>query len=99
MINRLRPNLVLGEIEAFAEDFIESAECSGVQMRFTNICYRCNLINVNQETADVTDATFDTLSSRRRVKEGVKFGMYVAIQKGQGQKIAKGNEVELTLGF
>ncbi len=98
-INRFRPNIVLGGTDAFAEDFVESASSGGVELRFTNICYRCTLTNVNQETAEVTDTTFDTLSSRRKVKEGVKFGNYAAVEKGLGLRIDKGAEIDLAYGF
>lgn len=57
------------------------AQSGAVELRFTNLCYRCNLINVDQASAEVTHATFDTLASRRRTKEGVKSGNHAVIQK------------------
>jgi uncharacterized protein len=105
-MNRFRPNVVLGDIEAFDEDYVETLTVDGVVLRFVKPCARCPITTVDQARGDV-DARWpheplDTLATYRanpRVDGGLTFGQNAIVVEGAGQRLRVGAPVDVELSF
>lgn len=98
-VNRFRPNIVLKGPQAFDEDYFTELACDDVKLRFIDLCYRCNLTTIDQQTAEFGQEPLNTLSAYRKVKEGVKFGNYAAVKSGVGRLIHLGQELQAEYNF
>ncbi len=76
MLN-FRPNLVVDGYDAFAEDDWKTIQVGSVVFDLVKACSRCVLTTVNPNTGVKSDKgqPLKTLSSYRRTKMGVVFGM------------------------
>lgn len=82
-MNRFRPNIVIKNAEAFAEDTWQNVRIGQVQFRAAKPCARCIVVNINQESAEKNLEPLKTLSTFRKREKGVIFGMYlVAVTTG-----------------
>lgn len=72
---RFRPNLVVSDCEAFAEDGFERVTIGGVSMRGVKRCERCVVTTIDQETALSGKEPLRTLAQFRKQDGKVWFGM------------------------
>ena len=81
MMNRFRPNIVFSEGEPFEEDNWQKVQIGKVQLKITHRCVRCNVPNINQETAKIEKEPNRTLASFRRFNNAIYVGVNAVWQK------------------
>jgi hypothetical protein len=94
-MNRFRPNLVLADVPAYAEDGLRELEFGALRLRIVKPCVRCSITTTDQATAAVTSAEpLRTLKSYRfdRGLMGVTFGQNAIVVDGAGGLLAVGME-------
>ena len=82
-MNRFRPNIVLGGVEAYAEDVLQEIEAEGVRLRPVKPCTRCVITTTDQATG-LRDGD-EPLQTLRRYKydaalHGVVFGQNMVMR-------------------
>nr|XP_057933540.1 mitochondrial amidoxime-reducing component 1 [Doryrhamphus excisus] len=89
-VERFRPNIVIGDCEAFAEDSWEEIQIGSVRLRRAMSCGRCVLTTVDPETGIITrKEPLETLKSYRLCKPDEKhiyksaplFGQLLCVEK------------------
>lgn len=92
---RFRPNLVVRNTEAFAEDQWKLIRIGGVEFEIAKPCERCVMITLDPQNAekDRMQEPLRTLAKFRKFPEGVLFGQNI-IAKSYGQ-IQLGMPVEI----
>ena len=104
-IERFRPNIVLGGVEAHDEDrlgLLEIAAAEAVQLRPVKPCGRCPIPNIDPVTAASTPTVGDILQTYRRddrVNGAVTFGMNAIVVQGDGQTLRVGQAVSADYVF
>lgn len=73
-MDRFRPNIIIACEVAYLEDQIALMQIRDVVFQGMSQCARCNIINTNQETAEVDDEPFRVLRSFRNTEKGPVFG-------------------------
>lgn len=94
-MNRFRPNIVLGDCEAYAEDHMRIICIDDVVLRGGTLCVRCPVTMTDQDTAERGKEPLRTLATYRRnpLGRGVIFGRNFdhttlgAIQVGQEVRV------------
>ena len=81
-MNRFRPNLVLGGVEAYAEDVLQEIEAEGLRLRRVKPCTRCVITTTDQATGRRDGE--EPLQTLRRYKydaalQGVVFGQNMVL--------------------
>jgi len=102
-----RPNIVLaesvllapGQERPWAEDTWQSMRIGGAQGAFFDFlggCRRCQMVCVDQDTAQKNAEPFVTLAKTRRHEGRVLFGVHTALcdRAGQSRTISIGDQVE-----
>jgi uncharacterized protein YcbX len=90
-VNRFRPNIVLGDVPAFAEDRIHELDWDGVRLRLVKPCTRCAITTTDQSTGErQSDEPLRTLRSFRFSKKpmGVLFGQNAILLAGAGRELS-----------
>ncbi|BEU95571.1 MOSC N-terminal beta barrel domain-containing protein [Acidovorax sp. DW039] len=105
-VERFRPNVVLGGVEAHDEDRIEGVrlEVEGheVELRHVKPCARCPIPNIDPATAESHPAVSDALSAYRadrRLDGAITFGMNAIVAKGAGQVLRVGQRFGANFRF
>lgn len=100
-VNRFRPNVVVSGLKAYEEDYLANLKIGGSQLRFVDLCFRCNLTTIDQNTAQFGEEPLKTLMSYRvdQKNSGVKFGAYFAVEDAQPGRLRVGDEVEISWSF
>lgn len=105
-ITRFRPNIIVRGTKAWDEDSwktlrIQSpSETKDLVLDVTQRCARCQVPNVDSETAEKHKTQpWDTLMKYRRIDEGIKykpcFGM-LCVPRGAGGNVEVGMQMEVT---
>ncbi|KAF2690118.1 MOSC-domain-containing protein [Lentithecium fluviatile CBS 122367] len=109
-VRRFRPNILVKSDKPWDEDRWKTLRISskpgsdskegGITLDVTQRCARCQVPNVDPETAEKHKRQpWDTLMKYRRVDEGIKFkpcfGM-LCVPRGEGGKISVGMKLEVT---
>jgi len=95
LMDRFRPNLVLTDCEAHAEDGLKIFAIGEVEFKGVKPCARCTVVTINQQNAQQGSEPLKTLSTYRKVNNKVLFGQNVlCLQQG---KIKVNQIVETTL--
>jgi uncharacterized protein len=91
-MERFRPNLVLGGLQAWAEDRIDSLTVGDVTLRLVKPCVRCTIPSVDQRTGMRALDPTPALREFRLDKalHGVTFGENAVIVTGQGLEVRRG---------
>ena len=76
-VERFRPNLVVGEVESYAEDNWHKIKINDITFRVVKPCSRCAITTVNPETGIKGDEPLLTLAKYRRKGNKVFFGQNV----------------------
>ena len=105
-LDRFRPNLVLGGIDAHGEDHLDEiafATAEGpVRLKLVKPCVRCSIPDVDPATGATGHAVADVLAgyrADRRMNGRLTFAMNAIIVEGFGCTLAVGMEGEATLAF
>lgn len=105
-MNRFRPNLVIGDLPAFEEDFAESytldSSANKIVLKPVKPCARCPMPSVDQATGIIGPDPMDILSTYRanpKVDGGITFGMNAILLTGAGSTVRVGQQVEVNLAF
>ena len=100
-VERFRPNVVLGGVDAHDEDRIDGVhiavgqgdEADTAELRHVKPCARCPIPNIDPATAQSSPAVSDTLSTYRsdkRLDGAITFGMNAVVARGAGQLLRVG---------
>lgn len=101
-MNRFRPNIVIGDIDAFEEDYAESIRIGNAVLKPVKPCARCPIPSVDQATGHIGPDPIDILRTYRvnpKVNDGITFGMNAILLEGEGQVVRVGQEVDIALAF
>ena len=100
-MNRFRPNVVLGDCEAYDEDHVDQIAAGPVQMKLVKPCTRCQITTTDQETAERGSEPLSTLATYRmdRALDGVAFGVNAIVTAGFESTLRAGTPVQCTLRF
>ena len=82
-VERFRPNLVVSDVAAYAEDQWRSVKINDITFRVVKPCSRCAITTVNPETGSKGTEPLQTLAKYRREGNKVFFGQNV-IHDSQG---------------
>jgi uncharacterized protein YcbX len=103
---RLRPNLVLGGLDAHGEDHLDEIRFDTpegpVVLKLVKPCGRCSIPDVDPATGERGHAVGDTLASYRadaRLDGAVSFGMNAVIVEGVERTLRVGLRGDATLRF
>lgn len=92
-MSRFRPNIVVDNVAAHAEDGWEEFQTGGITFKFVALCGRCKLTTVDPLTGEGGDEPLKTMTSYRRKERGIMFGGYYAhLQEG---RIRRGDPLSL----
>lgn len=86
-MDRFRPNLVLRNCPAFAEDALTGFRIGGVSFRSAGPCARCAIITTDQATGERTPEILSTLAEFRRdarQPSHVNFGIHAVVTSAAG---------------
>lgn len=88
-MQRFRPNLVLGGLQAFDEDHLQElevrTEAGPLRLRLVKPCVRCAIPNVDPATGRVAQepgATLATYRADARMQGGITFGVNAIVVEG-----------------
>jgi uncharacterized protein YcbX len=107
-MNRFRPNIVIGDLPAFEEDFAETCSLESstgkdkIVLKPVKPCARCPMPSVDQSTGTFGPDPMDILRSYRanpKVDGGITFGMNAILLEGAGNIVRVGQAVEVNLAF
>ncbi|WP_434663595.1 MOSC N-terminal beta barrel domain-containing protein [Paraburkholderia sp. A3BS-1L] len=107
-MSRFRPNIVVDDVDAFDEDFIDtlSIEGGGIVLRFAKPCARCPITTIDQRTGERDGEwpaePLDTLAAFRadpRVDGGLTFGQNAMVIAGAGERVAVGARAQWEYRF
>ncbi|WP_175939605.1 MOSC N-terminal beta barrel domain-containing protein [Caballeronia sp. BCC1704] len=108
--NRFRPNLVIGGLDAYEEDFVEDmlirADGRDVQLRLVKLCTRCPVPTIDQSTGaphpDWPHEPLDTMSTYRASAQHdgkLTFGKNAMVLEGEGAMLETGQAVDAQIAF
>lgn len=106
-MERFRPNLVLGGVDAHAEDWLDllhidtGAPC-GVQLQATKPCVRCPIPNIDPGSAERGTQVGEALFRYRRdarMDGALTFGMNAIVRAGVGQVLRVGQRLGANYRF
>jgi uncharacterized protein YcbX len=92
-MNRFRPNLVVRNCSAFAEDRWKRVRIGGVEMAIVKPCARCAVTTIDKQTLERSKEPLRTLATFRKHPLGAIFGQNV-IPLGEGM-LETGMPVEI----
>lgn len=103
-MNRFRPNIVIGELPAFEEDFAESytLNTGSIVLQPAKPCVRCTVPSVDQTTGTLGADPIDVLCTYRanpKLDDGITFGMNAILLEGAGSVIRVSQQIEVNLAF
>ena len=101
-MNRFRPNVVIGGIDAYEEDYTETFQLGAAVLKPVKPCPRCPMPSVDQATGEFGPDPLDILQSYRAKPEldgALCFGMNAILTAGNGQLVRVGQEIEVELAF
>lgn len=101
-MNRFRPNIVLGDIPPFEEEYAESYRIGDALLKPVKPCPRCPMPSIDQSTGEFGPDPLDILQTYRvnpRVDNRVTFGINTILLEGEGQVVRVGQSVEIELAF
>jgi uncharacterized protein len=101
-MDRFRPNIVIGGVDAFEEDYAATITIGELILKPVKPCPRCPIPSVDQASGQVGPDPLDILRTYRvnaKVNGGITFGMNTVVQSGAGTRLHVGQAVDLILDF
>lgn len=101
-MNRFRPNIVIGGVDAFEEDVAGSIRLGGARVKPVKPCTRCSIPSVDQSTGQTGPDPLDILQGYRaspKLDGAVTFGMNAIVLEGEGEVLRVGQEAVIDLAF
>lgn len=101
-MNRFRPNLVIGEIGAFEEDYADFLQFGATTLKPVKPCSRCPIPSVDQATGEIGPDPLDVMQGYRAKPEldgALCFGMNAIVTAGGDEPLVVGQEVGFELAF
>ena len=100
-MNRFRPNIVLGGVGPYEEDYMESLAGGGVLFKPVKPCPRCPIPSIEQSTGVPGPDPLDILAQYRSDERtgGVIFGQNIVVLQGQGSVLKVGQSFEPEWNF
>lgn len=101
-MNRFRPNLVIGGLQAYEEDHLATLTAGNVTLRIVKPCTRCAITTTDQHTGARADEPLRTLATYRsdpRMGGGITFGQNAIITRGFGETLREGMAFEAGWNF
>ena len=101
-MNRFRPNIVIGGIEAYEEDLAAALDFGDARLKPVKPCARCTIPSVDQASGVRGPDPLDILQTYRanpKVDGGITFGMNAIVASGAGQLLRVGQDVAVELAF
>ena len=101
-MNRFRPNLVIGDIGAFEEDYAEFLQLGATTLKPVKPCSRCPIPSVDQATGVPGPDPLDVMQAYRAKPEldgAICFGMNAIVTDGGDERIVVGQEIGFELAF
>jgi uncharacterized protein len=95
-MDRFRPNMVIADWPAFAEDGIRRIRCGEVEFELVKPCTRCTIPSLDQQTGEVSTDPTPALKAYRydSALRGVTFGVNAVIRAGWGARLQRGMAVQ-----
>jgi uncharacterized protein YcbX len=93
---RFRPNLVISDCDAYAEDVWREIKIGDIDFRLPKPCSRCSVPAINPQTAEVTKEPLTTLSRLRKWQNKIYFGQNALHNSVGNLKIGQGVEVKIS---
>jgi uncharacterized protein YcbX len=93
-MNRFRPNVVLGRVDPYAEDHMDSLAAGAIVLKPVKPCPRCPMPSIDQDTGEFGPDPLDILAQYRSEQRtgGVVFGQNVIVAAGYGRTLSVGQE-------
>ncbi|MGK5037264.1 MOSC domain-containing protein [Janthinobacterium sp. LB3P118] len=101
-MNRFRPNLVIGDIAAFEEDYAEFLQFGATILKPVKPCSRCPIPSVDQATGVPGPDPLDVMHGYRAKPEldgAICFGMSAIVTDGGDERIVVGQDIGFELVF
>lgn len=101
-MERFRPNVVIGGIDAHEEDYAATLAIGDAVLKPTKPCPRCAIPSIDQQTGLAGANPLDILQGYRameRIGGGVAFGVNAIVSAGAGATLQVGQEVNVELDF
>ena len=101
-MNRFRPNLVIGDIGAFEEDYAAFLQFGATILKPVKPCSRCPIPSVDQATGVPGPDPLDVMHGYRAKPEldgAICFGMNAIVTDGGDERIVVGQDIGFELAF
>jgi len=101
-MDRFRPNLVIGDIGAFEEDYADFLQFGATVLKPVKPCSRCPIPSIDQATGVPGPEPLDVMQGYRAKPEldgAICFGMNAIVTEGGDERIVVGQEVGFELAF
>jgi len=101
-MNRFRPNLVIGDIGAFEEDYAAFLQFGATILKPVKPCSRCPIPSVDQATGVPGPDPLDVMHGYRAKPEldgAICFGMNAIVTEGGDERIVVGQDIGFELAF
>lgn len=94
-VNRFRPNIVFSTSNAHVEDTFKEIQISTSKFIQIKPCGRCNVITINQDTAEAGKEPLKTLAKYRFKDNNVYFGQYLKLIDSPNNLLKVGDELTI----
>ena len=95
-MNRFRPNVVIGDVPAYAEDSMPTLRIGEAELQLVRACQRCPIPSIDQATGEVGADPLDILKQYHTSglpNGAATFGMHAILQHGSGSVLRVGQAI------
>ena len=94
-IERFRPNIVIDDIDAHGEDFLETLTAADYALQLVKPCARCAIVDVDPASAEVGTEPTETLMTYRldEAAGGITFGVNAIVTRGADEAVVRVGDV------